>query len=71
VPPGAGVADQEVQVLVSRGVERGGDQHGIARSRAGGVELAASRRQQVLRPDEPLLPRGIEDAAGEGREDVR
>jgi Putative sugar-binding domain len=24
--------------------------------------LAASRRQQVLRPDEPLLPLGVEDA---------
>jgi hypothetical protein len=32
--------------------------------------LAASQWQQVPRPDEPLLPLGVEDAAGEGREDV-
>jgi hypothetical protein len=30
----------------------------------------ASRRQQVLGPDEPLLPPGVEDAAGEGGDDV-
>ena len=70
VPPGLRVVNQEVQVLVGRGVKRGGDQHGIARGRLRGIALAAARPQQVLRPDDPLLPRGIEDAAAEGREDV-
>ena len=70
MPPGLRVVDQEVQVLIRRGVKRGGDQHGVARGHLGGVVLGASRRQQVLRPDEPLLPLGVEDAAGEGREEV-